>query len=477
MLFSSLEFLFLFLPLCVSVYFLLPRRYGNCVLLIFSLIFYGMGEPVYLFLMLLTILSDYLFGLAIERKRTFGASPKAVLVVAVVFNLSLLAFFKYFGALTALISRIPFLEGVSRVNIPLPIGISFYTFQSLSYVVDIYRGEVSASKNPLIPATYVALFPQLIAGPIIKYGDIENDLKRRPRSITLAAEGIRRFSVGLAKKILLANTAGEIWESFALSFNGSSDILSVWLGVIAFSFQIYFDFSGYSDMAIGLGKIFGFSFPENFNYPYISKSITEFWRRWHITLSGFFRDYVYIPLGGNRRGRLRTYLNLLAVWSLTGLWHGAGLNFLLWGLYYFVILSIEKAFTGKFLGKLPSFIRRGYSLLLIAIGWLIFAADGTIGGFSLSNALSAAKIMLGLADAPLFSRDSVYLFARSLTVFIIMAIASTGLVKKLTDRLISHHKYQTALSVAQNTLSIGAILLSAAYLVNSGYNPFLYFKF
>ncbi|MBE6596245.1 MAG: MBOAT family protein [Ruminococcaceae bacterium] len=477
MLFSSLEFLFLFLPLCIAVYFILPRKAGNYVLLLFSLVFYAMGEPVYLFLMLFTILSDYIFGRLIEKKRERGKDPKGVLILAVTFNLSLLAFFKYFGAFTELLSDILLGSSLKPLNIPLPIGISFYTFQSLSYVIDIYRGEVKAAKDPFIPATYVTLFPQLIAGPIVKYGDIEKDMRGRRHSLTLAAEGVRRFSVGLSKKVILANTAGEMWETFALGFTRDSDLLSVWLGVIFFSFQIYFDFSGYSDMAIGLGKIFGFSFPENFNYPYISRSITEFWRRWHITLSSFFRDYLYIPLGGNRRGKPRTYLNLLIVWSLTGLWHGAGLNFLLWGLYYFLILSLEKAFLLKWLERLPSLLRRAYSLLLIAVGWLIFAADGTANGFSVSDSLAALKILIGFGGTALYTSDSLYTLLRSLTVLAIMAIASTDIPKKLTLAALRGERRRTSLSFLQNALSLSAILLSVAYLVNSGYNPFLYFKF
>ena len=477
MLFSSLEFLFLFLPLCIISYFGVPSRLKNAVLLFFSLIFYGFGEPIYLFLMLITVGADCIFGILIEKYASRRKKAKAVLVVAIVFNLSILAFFKYFDVAVSVISTLPFLGSLKPLGIPLPIGISFYTFQALSFVIDVYRGDAVAPRDPLIPATYVALFPQLIAGPIIRYNDIEGQLRARRHSVSLAASGIRRFCAGLAKKVILANMAGELWQSFAVSFSPSSaDLLGVWLGVICYAYQIYFDFSGYSDMAIGLGKIFGFNFPENFNYPYISTSVTDFWRRWHITLSTWFKEYVYIPLGGNRRGRARMYLNLLIVWSLTGIWHGAGVNFLAWGLYYFVILSLEKAFCLKRLERAPRALRHIYSLFFILIGWLIFAADGSVTSLSIAEAIECARIMLGFGGVPLWSAQSRYELLRNIIPLAIMAVASTPLIKTLSDKL--QNAKNAELTVASlNLLSLLSLILCVSYLVNSGYNPFLYFKF
>ena len=347
----------------------------------------------------------------------------------------------------------------------------------MSYVIDVYRQDAKAQRDPITVGAYVSLFPQLVAGPIIRYGYIAEQLKRRSHSVERAACGIRRFSVGLAKKCLLANSAGEIWSDFctALEAGTAQSTLGAWLALLAFSFQIYFDFSGYSDMAIGLGRIFGFEFPENFNYPYTAKSITDFWRRWHITLSLWFREYVYIPLGGNRRGRARMYLNLLAVWSLTGLWHGASLNFLLWGLYYFLLLSLEKAFLLKRLDRAPTPLARLYSLFFIAIGWLIFSADGAAGSLSVRGAVSCLGIMLGTSGAPLLQDSATYDALRLLPFFIIMAIAATPIARDAFAH--AEQKFPCGARIAANTLSFLSIIISCAYLVNSGYNPFLYFRF
>lgn len=477
MLFSSLEFIFLFLPVCIAIYFLAPLHLRNGVLLVFSLIFYGFGEPLYVFLMVLTVTADYLFAIAIERSSD-DSKRKRVLAAAVAFNLAILGFFKYYDFLANMLGAIPSLSFIRPLGIPLPVGISFYTFQALSYVCDVYRRDAHAARSPLTLGTYISLFPQLVAGPIVRYGDIAEQIEKREHSFSLTAQGIRRFSAGLAKKVLLANTAGELWQSFAAGFDAQrTDTLYVWFGVVCFAFQIYFDFSGYSDMAIGLGKIFGFSFPENFNYPYTARSISDFWRRWHITLSSFFREYVYIPLGGNRRGRARTYLNLLAVWSLTGLWHGAGLNFILWGLYYFVLLSIEKAFMGKLLEKAPRLICHLYTLILVLIGWLIFAADGTPDSLTLTEALSCIRIMSGLGSGGLYSPISLYESRRALIPLIIMALASLPLWRKLVLRAEASKSFGGYISLAASALSLLALILSIAYLVNSGYNPFLYFRF
>ena len=354
----------------------------------------------------------------------------------------------------------------------MPIGISFYTFQSLTYVIDIYRENAKAATSPLLPATYITLFPQLIAGPIVKYNDIECDLRSRIHSLSSLTSGIRRFVIGLAKKVLLANTAGAMFESIKNSSSlYGTDTLGAWLCVIFFAFQIYFDFSGYSDMAIGLGKLFGFTFPENFNYPYISVSITDFWKRWHITLSSFFRDYLYIPLGGNRRGKLRTYINLFIVWSATGIWHGAGINFLLWGLYFFILLSTEKLFLLTLLKKLPKFFCHIYAIVAILFGWLIFASDGIT--LSASEAFNLAKAMLGISS-PLFSSYSLYEFKRNLLPIAIMCAASIPAFSKLGQKLLDSNSIGKAVT---NLLSSVLFILCTAYLVSSGYNPFLYFRF
>ena len=475
MLFSSLEFIFLFLPVCAAIYFLVPLRAKNAVLLLFSLAFYGFGEPIFVFLMIFTVAANYLFGALVERNFHRKSRAKTVLVISIIFNLGILAYFKYYSLFAEILSA------MLKISLPLgtipslPIGISFYTFQAMSYVIDVYRRDARAERDPLILGTYVALFPQLIAGPIIRYGEIADQLKKRAHSVERAASGIRRFSVGLAKKCILANAAGEIWSDFCISFEAGAEhsALGAWLAVIAFSFQIYFDFSGYSDMAIGLGRIFGFEFPENFNYPYTAKSITDFWRRWHITLSGWFREYVYIPLGGNRRGRGRMYLNLLTVWSLTGLWHGATLNFLFWGLYYFALLALEKAFLLKRLDRAPTLLQRLYSLFFITLGWLIFAADGTL--LSVVGAVRFLGVMLGARGAPLTSSGAVYDGIRLLPFFAIMAISATPLIKRLTDR--ASEKFPRTLSATLSVFSLLSIVISTAYLVNSGYNPFLYFRF
>lgn len=477
MLFSSLEFLFLFIPLCIALYFSAPTRLRNAVLLVFSLIFYAFGEPRYLLLMIFTVLADYLLALAIQRANDRGKARR-ILIFSIIFNLALLGFFKYYDFVALNLSRVSVLSFIRPLKLALPVGISFYTFQSLSYVIDVYRGEANAARSPLIPATYVTLFPQLIAGPIIKYNDIEGQFFERTHSAERAAQGIRRFVAGLAKKVLLANTAGELWESFATGFSANSaDTLGVWLGIIFYAAQIYFDFSGYSDMAIGLGKIFGFDFPENFNYPYISKSITDFWRRWHITLSSWFKEYVYIPLGGNRCGRVRMYLNLLIVWSLTGLWHGAGFNFLLWGIYYFILLALEKAFLLKILERAPRAIRHIYSIIFILIGWLIFASDGSETALTLSEAFSCLRIMLGIGANPFISAETLYTLKRNLLPMLILFLASTPLSKAILSRLSSSKKALTSARIVLNIITPALLILCTAYLVNSGYNPFLYFRF
>ena len=462
MLFSSLEFLYLFLPWTVLVYFAVPRKAKNAVLLFASLLFYAVGEPKYLFLMLAVTVANFIFGRLSDNERHSRRFCRTALIFAVIFNISALFFFKYFDFASSLL-------GFSLLGLALPIGISFYIFQALSYVADVYRGDVTPSRNIVDFSAYVSFFPQLIAGPIVRYSDVDNALRCRKHDFGIAAEGVRRFCAGLSKKVLLANRAGAVWERLATLPEGEISTATVWLGALFYAFQIYFDFSGYSDMAIGLGKIFGFDFPENFNYPYISRSISEFWRRWHITLSSFFRDYVYIPLGGNRRGRARTYLNLFAVWCLTGIWHGASGNFLLWGIYYFFLLTLEKAFLGKILKRIPTVIAHAYTLTAVLVGWVIFAADTLKDGF-----FAYAKDMFLLGGVPLVSQSAIYELSRNSVLLVIMIFASTPIPKKLFFRAAGT---RTASRIAQNALSLLSLLLSTASLVSSGYNPFLYFRF
>ena len=449
MLFSSLEFLFLFLPLSTLVYFLLPRVCRNAWLLISGSLFYAFGEPSYLPIMLLTTLADYIFGIAISKARSRRAA-RAILWLAVTYNVTQLAYFKFFSP-------------------TLPIGISFYSFQALSYVIDVYRESVKAERSLIDFGAYVTLYPQLIAGPIVRYSDVARELRERHTSLEDISAGLRRFIAGLSKKVLLANPAGEAWSFFS-SERGAVDS---YLALFFFAMQIYFDFSGYSDMAQGLGRMLGFRFPDNFNYPYTARSITDFWRRWHITLSSFFREYVYISLGGNRRGRARTYFNLLLTWALTGIWHGGSLNFLLWGLYFALVLVLEKAFLLKALEKAPIFLQRVYSLALIGIGWAIFASDGD--ALTLKEGAELILRAIGVGADGSLSSLSGYELLRHLPLMIIMALGATPLPKRVYLYFAEKGKLPTL--VLGLILPIAALALSVAYIVNSGYNPFLYFRF
>ncbi len=463
MLFSSLEFLYLFLPLTLIVYYLVPRRWRNATLLLSSLLFYGVGEPIWLWLMVLTILADYGFGLWVEGRARQGRSPKPILYMAVVFHLAALGFFKYYDPLAEALS-------LPTVGVSLPVGISFYTFQALSYVIDVYRREVAAQRSLVAFGAYVSLFPQLVAGPIVRYGEIDGQLKERSHTAERIAAGIAAFSVGLAKKVFLANGAGELCGYLSES-RGTETVLGVWLWLISFAFQIYFDFSGYSDMAVGLGRLFGFEFPKNFCYPYVSTSITDFWRRWHMTLSGWFRAYVYIPLGGNRRGRFRTYFNLFVTWSLTGLWHGASLNFLAWGLYFFLLLVLEKAVLLRFLGKIPVPLCRAYALIFILLGWLIFSAEG----MSFSDILTLSGRLVGIGASGWSVSAVTYELLRYLPFLLLCVLGSTPLPARVWECL--RYRLPRVAGVARTVLCLTSLIGCTAYLVNSGYNPFLYFRF
>ena len=470
MLFSSLEFLFLFLPVTLLCYFLVPLRARNAVLLLFSLIFYGWGERVYIWLMVLTILADYLAGILVARakRKERPRAAKGWLIAAIAVNLALLGFFKYADFLLDNLRLIPALSDLPRLGLALPIGISFYTFQALSYVIDVYRGEVEAQRSAVRFGTYVTLFPQLIAGPIVRYRDVAAQLEQRTHSLTSAASGARTFLCGLAKKVLLANTAGALWETFRAIPDAERTVLGAWLGIVFFTLQIYFDFSGYSDMAIGLGRIFGFRFAENFYYPYTARSITDFWHRWHISLSTWVREYVYIPLGGNRCSKGRMVFNLLLTWMLTGFWHGASWNYLLWGLYFFLLLTAEKLFLGRLLSRLPRVLQHTYALTFILIGWLIFVFEDSAAG------LSYLATMLGAGGGLAVGTD-VYELLRNAAFLVICVIACLPAPKRLFYRLLESRPRTTAAVSA--AASLATLALCVAYLVNSSYNPFLYFRF
>ena len=465
MLFSSITFLYYFLPLTLVLYFLSPGRLKNAVLLLASLVFYGWGEPKYVLLMVLSILSGYVFGLLVERYRN-KRSGRTLCVISVGISLSFLLCFKYLDFFLENLNRAAGLE-ISLLGLALPIGISFYTFQIISYTVDVYRGE-RAQRNLIHLAAYVVMFPQLIAGPIVRYSNIAGQLTVREHSFSGAASGIRRFVIGLGKKILIANQLGELCAGFQASEEKS--VLFYWLYAVAFSLHIYFDFSGYSDMAIGLGRVFGFRFLENFHYPYISASITEFWRRWHISLGSWFRDYVYIPLGGNRKGQKRQLLNILIVWMLTGFWHGAAWNFILWGLYFAFFLTIEKLWLLKLL-KGSLFWPYVYTLFLVMISFVIF------NGESMGQVLSDLAGLVGTGGIPLVSAEAVY-YLRSFGIVLLTAVAgATPVFRSFMLKISKDPIGGKVLNLAEPFALAGVMLVITAYLVDGSFNPFLYFRF
>ena len=470
MVFSSLNFLFLFLPIVLVLYFLSPRKIKNAILLVASLIFYAWGEPVYVVLMLFSILINFLSSIWIDKYQD-TKKAKVILIISVIINLALLGFFKYSDFLIQNINNL-FGLSIPLLNLPLPIGISFYTFQTMSYTIDVYRRDAKVQKNIVSFGAYVALFPQLIAGPIVRYVTIADQLDGRKETPDLFADGIKRFVTGLGKKVLLANNIGLVWTQIQGLDMGEMSVLGAWLGIIAFTFQIYFDFSAYSDMAIGLGKMFGFEFLENFNYPYISKSITEFWRRWHISLGTWFREYVYIPLGGNRNGLAKQLRNIAIVWILTGVWHGASWNFVAWGAYYCVLLLLEKLFLLKVLDRIPAFFSHLYTLLCVVIGWVLFAFD------SIGQGWQYLTYMFGGGGVPLFNDRSIYMILSNMVMLIILIFASTPLPSKIANKAMAAVQARPAIAtVVQNVVFVGIFLISVAYLVDSTYNPFLYFRF
>ena len=471
MLFSSMVFLFLFLPVVLMLYYASPRKVRNLILFVFSLVFYAWGEPIYVFLMIASTIVAYITGLLADKTKQGRKPwvPKVSLIVAILWNMGLLLFFKYTNFFIENANNI-FGLSIEKMGLVMPIGISFYSFQTLSYVIDVYRGDVKAQKNYLTLGTYVALFPQLISGPIVRYKDVAEQMAKRKETISNFSRGVHRFAIGLGKKVILANSIGALFDAISNAPQDQMSVTAAWMGIIAYTFQIYFDFSGYSDMAIGLGKMFGFDFLENFNYPYISNSITEFWRRWHMSLSSWFRDYVYIPLGGNRKGKVRQCVNIMIVWFLTGFWHGANWNFMIWGVYFGVILLCEKLFLLNALKKIPKFIGHIYALILIVIGWGIFAFDD-FGKLSQNF-----KNMFGLSGIDFVNHQTLVWFAGYAVTFVILIFTSTPLIRKIGEKL---KKAVPAVysCVLQPLMVMAILLISTAYLAGNSFNPFLYFRF
>ena len=463
MLFTSIPFLYYFLPLILITYFIMPKKYRNIVLLIFSIIFYAYGEPKYVFLMLLEILVAYFGAIIIDKNSKY---KDITLIVVLIIHIGLLGIFKYTDFLILNINKI-FNSHISLLNIVMPIGISFYTFQIISYLVDVYRKEVKPQENILKLATYVTLFPQLIAGPIVRYKDINKELDKREEKLEDVSYGFRRFIIGLAKKVIIANSLGELVNILGSSV--SVTIVATWLKAISYMMQIYFDFSAYSDMAIGLGRIFGFHFLENFDYPYMSKSITEFWRRWHISLGSWFRDYVYIPLGGSRRGNGILIRNILIVWALTGLWHGASWNFIIWGLYFGILLLIEKLFVKKYLEKIPGVFRCIYTLFIVLISFIIFSADSMNGALLTINNLFRAEMFI--------DEGVIYYLKSYLPLLIVSLFGVTPLIKNIYIKIGKNKNVSKILNILEPVFLLLLLVIVTAYLIDSSYNPFLYFRF
>ena len=464
MVFSSLVFMFAYLPITLLAYYLVPRQGRNIFLFIVNLIFYGWGEPKLVLLMVFNIFFNYIGGWLVDKYRADAKKKKLFLILTCVLDIGILAVFKYTGMITETLNMLPFLN-IPELQISLPIGISFYTFQTMSYVIDVYRDDAPVSKNFINFGTYVALFPQLIAGPIVRYRDVAEQLVNRRETLEMFTKGVKLFMVGLAKKVIIANTMGTLTTNI-FATTDENGVVGTWVGMIAYTFQIYFDFSGYSDMACGLGNMMGFEFLKNFNYPYIAKSITDFWRRWHISLSTWFKEYVYIPLGGNRKGVKRQILNLLIVWGLTGLWHGAAYNFVLWGLYYGLLLILEKFVLKKFLDRLPSFVQHIYTLFIVIIGWgLFYFSDvGQLGEFM----VDLFNFGNGICGDQAFN-----LIMSNLPMLIIAAVASTPLAAMLYNRF-EHTRFMW---IPETLYCMGVLAVSTASLVNQSYNPFLYFRF
>lgn len=466
MVFSSLLFMFIYLPVVLGIYFLTPVKLRNIFLLIANLVFYGWGEPVYILIMLVSIVVDYSHGLLVEKFREKDKIARYFVGQSVVINLGILFFFKYFDFFLINLQKVlPILSNIEPLGLALPIGISFYTFQTMSYTIDIYRGDAKAQRKITDFGVFVTLFPQLIAGPIVKYKDIATELTDRTTSIDKFADGVKLFSLGLFKKVILANNIGMLWEVYKVMPENELTVLGAWLGAIAATLQIFFDFSGYSDMARGLGRMLGFHFLENFNYPLVSKSITEFWRRWHISLGTWFREYVYIPLGGNRKGLLCTFRNIVVVWFLTGFWHGAEWNFALWGIYFAIILIIEKAFLLNILKKIPSIFAHLYTLVLVFVSFILFSIEGNG-----TEVLSYVGRMFGLNGTAMFDTDAVYYLGNYGVVLVVCGLFAIPITRNMKIP----QKVRDVSSVIMVALTL---VVSTAYLVDATFNPFMYFRF
>ena len=470
MVFSSLIFLFYFLPISLILYFAVPRGWRNLILLLVSLAFYAWGEPIYIGLMLFSTIVDFTHGLLVEKYADQPKKAKRVVISSACINLGLLIFFKYSAFILTNLNAI-FRTSFAIPEIALPIGISFYTFQTMSYTIDIFRKDAPAQRSMISLGAYVAMFPQLIAGPIVRYQTVAEQLNHRQETWEKFSDGVWRFVIGLGKKVLLANNIGLLWSQISSRDFGELSVVSAWLGVIAFGLQIYFDFSGYSDMAIGLGKMFGFELLENFNYPYISQSVTEFWRRWHISLGTWFKDYVYIPLGGNRKGKTRTLINVFAVWFLTGLWHGASWNFVLWGVYFGCLITFEKLFFMKWLNRCPRFIRHSYTLFLLLIGWGLFAFE------DFNHLTQYFGVMFGRNGSSFVDQQTLYELVNNIGLLVILLIASTPLTKRLGEKFKATSFGTKVEPILVPIITLVILVVSTAYLVDSSYNPFLYFRF
>lgn len=469
MVFSSLTFMFVFLPIVLILYYIVPKKFKNLFVLISGLIFYAWGEPVYVLIMIVSTLIDYTAGLLIYRFDKSKTIKRICLIVSLLMNLGLLGVFKYSGFI---MQNIDIILGTSLYDpnhaLPLPIGISFFTFQSMSYTIDMYMGKIKVQKNPISFAAFVTLFPQIVAGPIVRYDDIARELDDRTVNLDCIYEGILKFITGVGKKVLIANNIGMLWTSVKGLEASELSVLTAWLGILAFTLQIYFDFSGYSDMAIGLGKMMGFNFPQNFNYPYQSKSISEFWRRWHITLGAWFKSYVYFPLGGSRKGKGRTVFNLAVVWLLTGIWHGASWNFILWGVLYGLVIIIEKLFLGKVLEKIPDFFSWLYTIILVILGWVLFdTAD-------IPTALGYMGAMFG-GGGTLIDNTAMYYLINYGVMFVIGAFACTDIFSRAAEWL--KEKMPLLVNYSTPIAKTAIMVLSTAYLADATYNPFLYFNF
>ena len=462
MVFTSISFIYYFLPLLLICYFVVPKKFRNIILLMFSVLFYFYGEPKYILLMLIEVLISYVVGLLIDKYKS-----KNILIIGIFIHVLLFGIFKYFNFVIINVNNL-FHSNLNLLNVVLPIGISFYTFQIISYEIDVYNKKVNVQSNILKYFLYVFLFPQLIAGPIVRYQDVNNEIDNRNVTYEMFARGIRRFIIGLSKKVIIANNLGELCNIY-LNL-GDKSVLFTWIFAISYMLQIYFDFSGYSDIAIGLGKMLGFNFPENFNYPYMAKSITDFWRRWHMTLSSWFRDYVYIPLGGNKKGVLKQIRNILIVWSLTGLWHGASWNFIVWGLYFGILLILEKFILKKYFSNVPKFIKGIYTLFLVMISFVIFQGD------NLSNDFNIIKGLFGL-NGELFINNVTLYYLKGYVLFIVLGvIGATNYVKNLVIK-ISNGKGKKIINILEPIYLLILLIIVTMYLIDSSYNPFLYFRF